>query len=149
MSVFATLLMPNYLGDAEFPASRVSRTNHRRCGRACSEFAVRAVAKRRAAGGLAAAKEHLFADIGRVFHWREALVLVGPITEGLLGGMTAGAPEVGFSFLNLDGGRPLLSYFWCIRHLVSFQKRAASALHALAAEISRDQARSVKRPQRS
>lgn len=67
-----------------------------------SEGFVRSVTHRRFSRLFTAAEEHLFAVFCRVLHRVKAAALVRAVTERLIGRLSAGAPEIGFSCLNLN-----------------------------------------------
>ena len=69
---------------------------------ATSELGVGPVAEGRLGRGLAAAEEHLLAVLGRHLDGGEGGALVAAVAEGLVLGLAAGAPEVGFARLHLD-----------------------------------------------
>ena len=59
---------------------------------------------------LAATKENAFACIGSVFNWGHARVFMAAIARWLFAAFATGAPEVLFSFFNLDSIRGFLRY---------------------------------------
>ena len=67
-----------------------------------SQFVMRAITSGGFAAVLAAAKEHALAGIRGVFNRYKTCVLVTAIAGGLLGALTASAPEVGFALFNID-----------------------------------------------
>jgi hypothetical protein len=50
----------------------------------------------------AATKKHFFAGFGRISHWREAGIFMAAIAKWLFCTFATGAPEIIFTFFNLD-----------------------------------------------
>ena len=61
-----------------------------------------AVTERGFIGLLASTEEFLTVFVRFPLHRGELRILVGTVAEGLLGRLSAGAPKVGFSLLNID-----------------------------------------------
>jgi len=72
-----------------------------------SNALVRAVTERGFSGVFTPAKPDCSGLIRVVLQRRERRALVGAITEGLLGGLAAGAPPISFPGLDVDGERGL------------------------------------------
>jgi len=72
---------------------------------------VGAVAHDGGRGVFAAAEEDFLGLRGLEFHRSELGAFVRAVTKWLLGGLAAGAPEIGFASLDLDGERAFWAMF--------------------------------------
>ena len=76
------------------------------------EFAVSAITERRFAGMFAPAKEHPTVFLSGVLLRAEIGVFVGPITKGLLAGLTTSTPEIALALSHFDDKGRLLGDGW-------------------------------------